>query len=81
MTPDEIATAVRAAIEGVVPDADLAGVAPTVDLIDALELDSMDALSIAEAIHASTGVEIAERDYPKLRTLDQFVTYLAAAQG
>jgi acyl carrier protein len=80
MTADEIAAAVRAAIERVVPDADLSGMAPTDDLIDALELDSMDALTIAEEIHASTGVEIPERDYPKLRTLDQFVTYLAAAR-
>ncbi len=81
MNAAEITAEVRAAIEGVAPDADLSRVGPDDDLFDLLELDSMDALGVAEGIHIRTGVEIPERDYPKLRTLTQFVDYLTTASS
>ncbi len=77
MNRDEIGTCVRSCIEEVAPDADVSSAGPDDDLIQDLELDSMDVLGLAEAIHVRIGVEIPERDYPKLRTMTQFVDYLA----
>ena len=39
----------------------------------------MDFLNVIVAIHAQTGLEIPERDYGKLSTLDDAVAYLAQA--
>jgi acyl carrier protein len=33
------------------------------------------------ALHERLGVDIPERDYPKLATLDTIVDYVAAASG
>jgi acyl carrier protein len=40
----------------------------------------MDFLNVIVAINEQTGIEIPERDYPKLSTLNNAVAYLAAAQ-
>ena len=40
----------------------------------------MDFLNIIVAINERTGIEIPERDYPKLSTLNDAVGYLAHAQ-
>jgi acyl carrier protein len=37
----------------------------------------MDFLTFVIAVHEQTGVDIPERDYPKLVTLDQIVDYVA----
>ena len=41
----------------------------------------MDFLNLIVTLHERTGIEIPERDYPKLSTLDAAVAYLLAAQG
>ena len=40
----------------------------------------MDFLNVIVAIAEQTGIEIPERDYGKLTTLDDLVAYLAKAQ-
>lgn len=69
------------AIHRVAPDADLSSLDPGDDIFEALELDSMDTLNIATAIEELTGITIPERDYPKVRTLDQFTDYLVRARA
>ena len=73
---DEI---VRNAIAEVAPDVadELGSVDPTVDLWDVLDLDSMDHQNVMVAIFKRTGVEISERDYPSLRSLDRLAEHLA----
>jgi len=52
------------------------------DLIrDTLELDSMDQLNIAEAIHERCGLNIAESDYHHMDTLASFENYLREHLG
>jgi len=46
---------------------------------EALDLDSIDFLNLVIALHERTGLEIPEKDYPQLATLDGCVAYLAAA--
>lgn len=68
--------AILAIIESVAPDADLAGLDPREDLRDALDLDSMDFLNVVIGIHERLGVEIPERDYRDVRTLDGLIEYV-----
>lgn len=48
------------------------------DLRDQLDIDSMDFLNLVIGVHQALGVDIPEADYPRLVTLDGFVTYLVA---
>jgi acyl carrier protein len=43
-----------------------------------IDLDSMDFLNLVTALSEETGIEVPERDYPRLATLDGFVDYLVA---
>lgn len=73
-----------AAARQVITDA-LAEIAPEIELdeLDAGEpfaaeadLDSMDLLSLAELLHAATGVDIGDGDLPSPWTLDDLVAEL-----
>ncbi len=72
-------TAVIASLAVIAPEADFENLPPDADLRDELDLDSMDFLNFVIGIHDRTGVEVPERDYPKLLTLDACVRYLDAA--
>lgn len=77
MTKDEIATTIRSILGRIAPEVDLAGVKADADLRDELDIDSMDFLRFVVELHARLGVEIPERDYPRVRTLDACTAYLA----
>ena len=68
------------ALTRVAPDIDPTQIDPDVELAEQLDIDSMDFLGVIVAINELTGIEIPERDYPKLSTLDAAAAYLAAAQ-
>jgi acyl carrier protein len=51
---------------------------PAADFRDQLDIDSMDFLTFVITLHESTGIEIPERDYPKLSSLDRCVAYLGS---
>lgn len=78
MNPQEIRTNVLASLADVAPEADPAVLAPNADLRDALDIDSMDFLRFVVSLHDRLHVDIPEKDYPKVRTLDACVEYLAA---
>jgi acyl carrier protein len=64
----------------IAPEADFSTLSSSEDLREALDLDSMDFLNFVIALHERTGVDIPEADYPKLRTLDGAIAYLAQRQ-
>lgn len=64
-------------LSAIAPEADFATLSGDEDLRDALDLDSMDFINFVIALHERTGIDIPEADYPKLRTLDGVVAYLA----
>ena len=68
------------ALTEVAPDIDPAEIDPGSGLAEQLDIDSMDFLNLVVLVHEETGIEIPERDYPKLSTLDDAVAYLLAAQ-
>jgi acyl carrier protein len=78
---DELLAVIRRALAEIAPDADLAGLDPSDDIVDALELDSMDVLNVMAAVADETGLEVPERDYPRTRTLQGFVDELVKLEA
>jgi acyl carrier protein len=78
MNTSDIRQAVLAALAAIAPEVDLGQLDPAEDLRDALDLDSMDILRFATALSERLGVDVAERDYAQIASLDGCVSYLAA---
>lgn len=76
MTTDEIRAGITKVLTTIAPEARGQPLAPTVNLREQLDLDSMDALNFVIGLHEAFGVEIPETDYAKLESLDTIVTYL-----
>lgn len=68
MSDDEIKPLVIRELRKIAPEAETAKLDPAVDLREQIALDSMDILNLAIAIHAATGVDIPEADYPQMTT-------------
>lgn len=79
MTKDQIREAVLRALAKVAPEADPATLNPAQPLREQLDIDSMDFLNFVIAMHKSLGVNISEKDYPKLATLAGCVDYVSEA--
>jgi acyl carrier protein len=79
-TEQQLRAVVINVLADVAPDIDPAAVDPDTDLVEQLDIDSMDFLNVIVAINERTGIEIPERDYPKLSTVNDAVSYLARAQ-
>ena len=77
-TRDEIEHALIAAITNVAPEADPTSIDRKRPIRDQLDIDSMDFLKIVVALHEALGVDVPERDYGKLATLESSVEYLLA---
>ena len=78
MKPADIRAIVLRVLGQIAPEADLAGLKPNVALRDQLDIDSMDFLNFLIAVDKELHVDIPERDYARLMTLDACVGYLAA---
>jgi acyl carrier protein len=76
MTPEEIKSTVIECLNGVAPEADLAMLDGNADLRDTLDIDSMDFLRFVVTLHEKLRVDIPEREYPEIRTLDACIRYL-----
>jgi len=68
-------------LHGVAPEVDLDEIDPAEPLQEAAELDSMDFLNLVIALYDETGIDVAERDYPLVATIDGFVAYVTAASA
>ena len=63
-------------LAGVAPDVDPAAVRHDLEFRDQFDFDSMDLLNFATAIHARFGIDVPERDYRRLASIDLCVAYL-----
>jgi acyl carrier protein len=77
VSADGVRATVLSVLGEIAPEADLAGVRGDVPLREQLDLDSMDLLNFMVGLHAALGIDIPERDYGRLVTLDACVAYLA----
>lgn len=77
MNNTDVRSLVLRTLEQVAPDVDADALDPGADFREALDLDSMDILNLVIGLHDSTGIDIPERDYPQLVTVDACVAYLS----
>jgi len=78
MTSEQIRAVVLKSLASVAPEADLDALGPNEDLRDALDIDSMDVNRFVVSLHDALGVDVPEKDYPKLLTLAGAVRELQA---
>jgi len=78
MKRDDLRQLLLEELGNLAPEADLGAVPPDVDLREALDLDSMDFLNLVMALHKRLAIDIPERDYAELRTIDGAIAYLTA---
>ena len=76
MTREEIVEVEKSILGGIAPEIDLARARPDVDLRDEMEIDSMDFLRFVVGLKERLGVEVPERDYPRIRTLASCAEYV-----
>ena len=76
MTKDECKQAVIEIISDIAPDEDLSSLKSDVRLRDQLQLDSMDFLDIVMELRKRHGIEVPEKDYMQLASLDSCAEYL-----
>ena len=81
MTATEIRAAMVESLAEIAPEADLEHLDENADLREQLDIDSFDFLNVIIGLHERTGIDVPERDYPKLTTLAGCVSYLIAAAG
>lgn len=81
MTGDRVRTHLEAAIGAVAPDVvdEVATIDADRDLFEEFGLDSMDRLSIMEALVAATGIDIPEDVYVRLSSVDAICEHLNQA--
>lgn len=79
MNDDEIRQTVLKVLGEIAPEANLARLKPQARIRDQLDIDSMDFLNFVIGLNRQLLVEIPERDYGRLATLDGCVNYVAAA--
>ncbi|HET9731373.1 MAG TPA: phosphopantetheine-binding protein [Acidimicrobiales bacterium] len=80
MTEDEARALFIRLLHGVAPEIDLDAIDTSGPIQDELNLDSMDFLNLLTALHDATGMDVPERDYPWLATVDGFVAYMAGTR-
>ena len=78
MNGQDARAAVHRAINQVAPDVGPEDLEAGARLRQDLELDSLDFLRLVEVIDTDTGVDIPERDYPAVATVDGLVGYLGS---
>ena len=79
MKREELAARLLALVTEIAPDVDPATVLPGIDFRDQFDFDSMDTLNFAVALHRELGVDVPEKDYAQLASLDKCVAYLYQA--
>ena len=81
MSDSDIKAIVLRELHKIAPEVDLNQLDASIDLREQVDLDSMDILNLAIAIHEATGVDIPEADYPQMVTIDGSVAYLRSRLG
>jgi acyl carrier protein len=77
MTPEEIKEAITEEILQVAPDIQRDEIMPNENIQRSLEIDSFDFLKILTALAQRLGVEVPEKDYAKVDTLEHMAAYFS----
>jgi acyl carrier protein len=79
MNQQQAREVVLQALREIAPEVSADQIDPRIPFQEQIDIDSMDFLNLVIGLQERTGVEIPERDYPKMASLDACVAYLAAA--
>jgi acyl carrier protein len=74
---DELRDLIIEVLSDIAPETDPSDVDPTEDLREELDLDSMDELNMITKVSERLGIDVPEKDYPQMRTLEGAVAYLS----
>jgi acyl carrier protein len=80
-TREAIRAAIFAVLGEIAPEADPAAIAADQPLRDQIDIDSFDFLNVIIRLHETLGVDIPEKDYAELLTLNGALDYLARRCG
>lgn len=72
----DIKKAVLHSLHLIAPEVDLEAINPDALLREEIELDSVDFLRFVQQLHNELNVDVLEKDYDKLSTLNRCVAYL-----
>ncbi|MEZ5830526.1 MAG: acyl carrier protein [Dongiaceae bacterium] len=76
MTPDDVKTILFEEIGNIAPEADLSALRPEADLREELDIDSIGFLNLIIALGQRLGINVPEKDYSRLGTVNSAVAYL-----
>lgn len=77
MNRDRIRAVVIESLAQIAPEADPSGLDRSASSREVLDIDSMDFLRFVSALHAALGVDVPEREYSRVDSLDGAVSDLA----
>lgn len=77
MTPTEIKSILLEEIGNIAPEADLTQLRAEADFREELDIDSIGFLNLVIAIGARLNVQVPEKDYARLATIEGAIAYLA----
>lgn len=78
MTDSELRQMILTLLGNIAPEIDPAQIEPDVSFRDQLDIDSIDFQNLMIGINKRTNIEVPERDYPRLVTVNGAVAYLRA---
>ena len=78
MTSEEARDLMRTVLRPIAPEANIDDVVAGETLQEGLELDSIDFLQFVTGLAEATGLEMPERDYALLSTVEGCVAYLTS---
>ena len=78
MNETELKKVILNVLEETVPGVDVGNLDPDDNVREALDIDSFDHLNFLVGLHERLGVDIPEKDYGKLNTVNEILQYLAA---
>ena len=78
MTEAQIRDAIMTSLNTVAPEIPPDEIDPSKPIGPQMDVDSIDFLNVLMGIAERTGVEIPERDYAQVQTVDDTVKYVAA---
>jgi acyl carrier protein len=76
ITPATLESQILALLTGIAPDVDPAAIRPELPFRDQFDFDSMDFFNFAIALSRDFGIDIPERDYRQLSSLEKCVAYV-----
>jgi acyl carrier protein len=76
---EQLRAVVERVLQGIAPEADVTRLAATADLRRELDLDSVDMQNVVIGIIREAGVDVPDREVPRLTTLRGWIEFLRSA--